>query len=72
MTDTPFTNGALTRLARAERDIEKLDTEKADAKDVQRLAQEFVNLRRTLQWFMGIVATSVVGFSLIIVQVLLR
>jgi Tfp pilus assembly protein PilX len=63
-------NGALARLARAEQDIQKLDVEKADAKDVQALARSFDSLRSTLQWFMGIIATAVVAFAAIIVQFL--
>jgi hypothetical protein len=48
--------------------MNKLDEEKADAKDVQRLADEFKSLRLTLQWFMGITAASVVAFAAIVVQ----
>lgn len=47
--------------------MEKLDREKADAKDVARLADEFGSLRRTLQWFMGVVATAVIAFAGIVV-----
>lgn len=54
------------RAARREA-LEKLDREKADAKDVQRLAEEFGSLRRTLQWFMGVVATAVIAFAGIVV-----
>jgi hypothetical protein len=63
------------------RDVEKLDGEKADAKDVARLAQEIADLRaqtaadskanrQTLQWFMGIVAAAVLAFAAIAVQLI--
>lgn len=54
------------RAARREA-MDKLDAEKADAKDVARLAIEFGSLRRTLQWFMGVVATAVIAFAGIVV-----
>lgn len=56
------------RAARREA-LKQLDAEKADAKDVARLADEFKSLRLTLQWFMGIVAAAVVALAVIIVQV---
>jgi hypothetical protein len=52
------------------REDEKLDEQKADVKDVQRLADEFKALRLTLQWFMGVTAAAVVAFAAIVVQVL--
>jgi hypothetical protein len=63
-------DGLMARLERAERDIEKLDAQKADSKDVARLVAEFQSLRKTLQWFMGIVATAVVAFLVLVVQLL--
>lgn len=65
--------GTLEGDLRAEREarrraIEKLDTEKADAKDVQRLADEFKALRLTLQWFMGITAAAVLAFASYLLQ----
>lgn len=50
------------------RDVEKLDVEKADAKDVARLASEFKSLRLTLQWFMGVCATAAVAVIVLILQ----
>lgn len=47
----------------------KLDEDKADAKDVARLAEEFKSLRATLQWFMGIMALAVTTVAAIVVQV---
>lgn len=68
---SPTSNeGVLARLVRAEADIQKLDTEKADAKDVQALAKSFDSLRTTLQWFMGIIATATIAFAVLIVQLL--
>jgi hypothetical protein len=63
------------------RAVDKLDGEKADAKDVARLAQEIADLRvqtaadskanrQTLQWFMGIVAAAVLAFAAIAVQLI--
>lgn len=63
-------NGALARLERAERDIDKLDREKADSDDVQRLTEEFKSLRHTLQWFMGIVTAAVVAFAGLVVALI--
>lgn len=54
------------RRARHDGDM-KLDDVKADAKDVAQLAKEFGGLRRTLQWFMGIVVTALLGFGGIVV-----
>jgi hypothetical protein len=51
------------------RSFEKLDVEKADAKDVARLADEFKSLRLTLQWFMGIVAAGAVAFIVLAIQI---
>ena len=50
--------------------IKDLDEAKADAKDVQRLADEFKALRLTLQWFMGITAVAVLAFAGIVVQLI--
>lgn len=83
-------NGFLARLARAEVDIvseraerlravERLDDDKADAKDIARMERhvdefegrmtaEFKSLRGTLQWFMGLVAGAVVALVILIVQ----
>lgn len=63
-------NGALAKLDRAVLDIEKLDREKADADDVQRLTDEFRSLRHTLQWFMGIVTAAVVAFAGLVVALI--
>lgn len=49
---------------------EKLDETKADAKDVAALAKEFGSLRRTLQWFMGLVVLAMLTFAGIVVQLL--
>jgi hypothetical protein len=68
----PPTGGELgARLTRAEADIQKLDGEKADAKDVAALAKAFDGLRTTLQWFMGIMATAAVAFAALVIQKLL-
>ena len=56
------------RIGAVERAARQLDIEKADAKDVLRLANEFAGLRRTLQWFVGIVCTALVAFAGIVVQ----
>lgn len=58
---------------REERDARReshrlLDVEKADAKDVARLADEFKSLRMTLQWFMGVVAAGAVAFIVLAIQ----
>ncbi len=55
------------RASRA-RAFEKLDVDKADAKDVARLADEFKSLRTTLQWFMGVVATGAIALIVLVVQ----
>jgi hypothetical protein len=47
---------------------DKLDVEKADAKDVARLADEFKSLRLTLQWFMGIVAVFAITVITLVIQ----
>jgi len=65
----PETNSGLAvRMTRAEADIQKLDNEKADAKDVQQLARSFDSLRTTLQWFMGIMATAAIAGLVLIAQ----
>jgi hypothetical protein len=85
-------NGVLARLQRLERDIseersfrradrERLDSQKADVKDVeqlvnqlakteQRMTDEFRSLRQTLQWFIGITATGAIAFAIVIVQLI--
>jgi hypothetical protein len=65
-----LTNGALERLNRAVADIETLRKEKADSKDVQRLADEFESLRHTLQWFMGITAGAVMTFAGLVIALI--
>lgn len=64
------TNGgrALERLNRAVADIAKLDTEKADAKDVAALKESVDRLTRTLQWFMGTVSVAVISLVVVIIQ----
>jgi hypothetical protein len=57
------------RQARRE-NFKQLDEGKAEAKDVQRLADEFKALRLTLQWFMGITAVAVLAFAGIVVQLI--
>jgi hypothetical protein len=69
--------GALEGDLRGEREtrhraFEKLDEQKADVKDMQRLADEFKALRLTLQWFMGVTAAAVVSFAVVVVQLLGR
>lgn len=63
----------LEQALREERDARReshrlLDVEKADAKDVARLADEFKSLRMTLQWFMGVVAAGAVAFIVLAIQ----
>jgi hypothetical protein len=55
------------RVARRD-DVRQLDVEKADAKDVARLADEFKSLRLTLQWFMGIVAVFAITVITLVIQ----
>ena len=65
----PDSEGTLMwRIAEAERRLRDLDTEKADVKDVSRLADEFKSLRLTLQWFMGVVAAGAVAFIVLAIQ----
>lgn len=65
------TNGFLARLDRAEEDIKELRYHKADLDDVQRLTEEFKSLRRSLQWFMGLVTSSIlIGLTIILQQVI--
>jgi hypothetical protein len=52
--------------------VEKLDEKKADVDDVNRLAEEFKSLRRTLQWFMGLVTVAVVAVAGMVFAVLER
>lgn len=49
--------------------IARLDEDKADAKDMMRLAEAFDGLKKTLQWFIGIVATALVAFAAVIIQI---
>jgi hypothetical protein len=63
------------------RDVEKLDSEKGDTRELERIAKEIASLReqtasdakairQTLQWFMGIVAMAVIAFAGIVVQLI--
>jgi hypothetical protein len=56
------------RLNVAERRIEKLDEEKADAKDMARLSDEVKSLRTAIYWFMGIVAIFATALIVVAVQ----
>lgn len=62
------------------RAVDKLDEEKADAKDVAGLVQAFTELRKevrdenqstrsTLKWFIGIYVVGLIGFAGIAVQI---
>ncbi len=57
------------RMQNAEVLIRDLDREKADAKDVARLADEFKSLRLTLQWFMGIVGAGAIALIAVAIQI---
>ena len=63
-------NGVLYRLQRAERDIEKLDREKAEGSDLTRLADEVASLRRALVGFAITIGGSAIVFAFGIVAVL--
>lgn len=63
-------NGALARLTRAEKDIEKLDIEKAERGEVTRLADEVASLRRAVVGFAVTIGASAIVFAFGIVAVL--
>lgn len=71
MTSIPG-NGFVARLDRAVEDIRELKREKADRDDVERLTEEFKALRKTLQWFMGLITSSVIVGGTVIIQQLLQ
>lgn len=51
------------RLKYIEKDIEKLETDKATVKDVATLVEEVKSLRATIQWFLGIASTAAITVS---------
>lgn len=68
-------NGALVRLDRAELDIQKLDLEKADSKDLAALGKQFEHLsdsvdslRKAIIGFAFVVAGSAVAFAFTVLQ----
>lgn len=65
-------NGILARLGRAEEDLREIRKYKADKDDVERLMEEFKALRRTLQWFMGLVTSSIIVGGTVILQQLIQ
>lgn len=70
-----FTDGVLVRLNRTESDIEKLDREKADTKDLEALGRQFEklsesvdSLRKAIIAFAFVVAGSAVAFAFTVLQ----
>jgi hypothetical protein len=63
-------NGIHARVDRAERDIEKLDREKAEKDDMSRLADEVAGLRRALIGFAITIGGSAIVFAFGIVAAL--
>ena len=60
----------MARLVRAEQDIQKLDQDKAEAKDLSRLADEVAGLRKALIGFAITIGGSAIVFAFGIVAAL--
>jgi hypothetical protein len=63
-------NGIYARVDRAERDIQKLDVEKAEKTDLSRLTDEVAGLRRALIGFAITIGGSAIVFAFGIVAAL--